>query len=128
VAVIPGDDGLPVAVPYGREALQGQFLITIQPGGGATSISPVKQKMLIEAANLFMGRFGPKFDLVLMRQMLPLMDLRGQQALLRAAAETIGMMQPTGMPAAAPGPRPDFAPGNYTDAQTIRAGINALNE
>lgn len=131
VAVIPGDDGLPVAVPYGREALQGQFLITIQPGGGATSISPVKQKMLIEAANLFMGRFGPKFDLVLMRQMLPLMDLRGQQALLRAAAEAIGMQQagmPPGMPAAAPGPRPDFAPGNYTNAQTIRAGINALNE
>lgn len=121
-----GDDGLPVLLPYGREAFEGDFLIEVQQGGGATAVSPVKQKMLVEAANLFMGKFGPKFDLRLMRQMLTLMDLRDVNGLVQAAREGIGLN-----PAAAPGaaaPAPAVNLNDYTDGQAIRAAINAPNE
>ena len=130
-AQVIGDDGLPMLLPYGREALQGNFLLDVQPGGGQTAISPVRQKMLVEAANLFMGKYGPKFDLRLMRQMLTLMDLRDVNGLIQAAREGIGLMpgtMPPAMPGAAPGPRAMPNLNDYTDGQTIRAAINAPNE
>lgn len=130
-AQVIGDDGLPMLLPYGREALQGNFLLDVQPGGGQTAISPVRQKMLVEAANLFMGKYGPKFDLRLMRQMLTLMDLRDVNGLIQAAREGVGLMpglMPPAMPGAAPGPRALPNLNDYTDGQTIRAAINAPNE
>lgn len=130
-AQVIGDDGLPMLLPYGREALQGNFLLDVQPGGGQTAISPVRQKMLVEAANLFLGRYGPKFDLRLMRQMLTLMDLRDVNGLIQAAREGIGLMpgtMPPAMPGAAPGPRAMPNLNDYTDGQAIRAAINAPNE
>lgn len=122
MAQVPGDDGLPVLVPFGREAMQGSYLLTVEPSGGATAVSPVKQKMLMEAAQMFLGKFGPQFDLLLMRQTLPLMDLRGLSALQKAAAAGLGAAQP------APAPPGSGNPNEYLPQQVVRQGINALHE
>ena len=121
--VVPDVDGSPLTLAYGRAAFQGDFDIEVIAGGGAMALSPVKQKLMVEATNLLMGKFGPQFDRVYLRQMLTMFDFRGINELMRAAMAGMG---PTGAPGAVPAP--GYSPDNYSNPQTIRAGINAVNE
>ena len=121
--VVPDVDGRPITLAYGRAAFQGDFDIEIIPGGGAMSLSPVKQKLMVEATNLLMGKFGPQFDRVYLRQLLTMFDFRGINELMRAAMAGMGQM---GMPGSVP--QPGYSPENYSTPQTLRAGINAVNE
>lgn len=121
--VIPDADGLPLTLPYGREAFEGEFLMSVLPGGGAMTLSPVKQKLLLEASNLMMGRFGPAFDRVYLRQMMTMFDFRDINSLMRAMGEGGAPGLPgAGVPAAGE------ALANVSNPQAIRAAINAPYE
>jgi len=122
--VVPSVDGTPLTLAYGRQAFEGEFSIEIIAGGGAMSLSPVKQKMMIEATGMLLGRFGPQFDRVYLRQLLTMFDFRDINELMRAAM--VGIMPPGGAPGAVP--QPGFSPEDYSNPQAIRAGINAPNE
>lgn len=124
---VVGVDGTPLNLTYGREAFQGKFKITAQAGGGATAISPVKQKMLLEFGDRVGGRFGPKFDLILLRQAMTMFDIRDQNALMRAASEGLGLSG-AGGPMALGQQRPEVNLNDISNGQTIRAAINAPNE
>ena len=80
-------DGTDTLLHYGREAFQGRFNIKIQPGGGATAISPVRQKMLVEAVGMVGGNMGPKASLLLWREVLTQMDIRNLNGIMEAARE-----------------------------------------
>jgi hypothetical protein len=123
IIVVPNVDGSPLTLAYGRQAFQGEFEIEVIPGGGAMSLSPVKQKLMIEATNMLMFKFGPQFDRVYLRQLLTMFDFRGINDLMRAAMAGLGMPG-----AAGSAPPPGYSPDNYSNPQTIRAGINAPNE
>lgn len=119
-------DGSELLLTYGREAFAGDIGLEVVAGGGATALSPVKQKMLLETGSAFMGKFGPEFDLVFLRQALTAMDSRDINHMMRAArAGMMGAAQP-----ALPGnpQRPEVNLNDYTDGQTIRAAINAPSE
>ena len=121
---VPDVDGSPITLAYGRAAFEGRFKIEVVAGGGASSISPVRQKLMTELTNLVFGKFGPAFDRVWLRQILTLTDVRGLNELMRAMS--LGMAPP-----GAPGgsvPLPGYSPENYSIPQTLRAGINAVNE
>jgi hypothetical protein len=120
-------DGTEILLPYGREAFAGDFFVEVVAGGGASAVSPIRQKMMMEMGNAFLGKFGPKFDLVFLRQALTMMDARDLNALTTAARE--GLMGIGGAVPAGPGaPRPAIAPDDYTNGQALRAAINAPNE
>lgn len=121
--IVPDLDGRPLTLAYGRAAFAGEFDIEVVAGGGAMALSPVKQKLMVEATNQLMGKFGPMFDRVYLRQLLTMFDFRNINELVRAAMAGTGA-------AGAPGsvPLPGFSPNNYSNAQAIRAGINAPNE
>lgn len=122
---VPDVDGRPMTLAYGRAAFEGKFDVEVIAGGGAMSVSPVKQKMLLEFGAQTGGKFGPLFDRAWLRQMLTQFDVRGVNELMRAAM--MGMMPPPGaLPP--PGQAPDFAAANYTGPQTLRGAINAPNE
>ena len=123
LVVVPDVDGQPITLAYGRAAFEGDFDIEIVAGGGAMSLSPVKQKLLIEATDRFMGKFGPQFDTVLLRQLLTMFDFRGINELMRAARAAMGL---PGAPGSVP--MPGISQENYSTPQTLRAGINAVNE
>ncbi len=122
--VVPDVDGLPLTLPYGREAFEGDFLMSVLPGGGAMSLSPVKQKMLIEASGFALGRFGPAFDRIYMRQFLTMFDFRDINALLRAMGQ--GVAGAPGIAGGAAPPREALA--NASNPQALRAAINAPYE
>ena len=121
---VPDVDGRPMTLAYGRAAFDGKFDVEVVAGGGATAVSPVKQKMLLEFGAQVNGKFGPLFDRAWLRQMLTQFDVRGVNELMRAAM--LGMAPPGGVPGAPPAP--GFEPGNYTGPQTLRAAINSPNE
>ncbi len=102
VVLADGTDGL---LNYGREAFMGRFNIKIEPGGGASAISPVRQKMLIEAVGMVGNNMGPKASLLLFREVLTQMDIRNVNGILQAARE---FMIPPAAPAA---PAPGMPPG-----------------
>lgn len=121
--VVPNVDGSPLTLAYGRAAFHGKFEIEVVPGGGAMALSPVKQKLMVEATNLLIGKFGPLFDRVYLRQLLTMFDFRGINELMRAAMAGMGLQ---GVPGSTP--QPGYSPDNYSNPQAIRAGINAPNE
>ena len=90
--------------------------------------SPVQQKMTIEVASLLLGRFSPRFDRIFVRQMLTKLDWRDVNTMLDAIPAN--MAQYMNMHGAANGrDRADaFVPGDQSNGQAIRAGINAPNE
>ena len=98
-------DGTDALMHYGREAFMGRFNIKIEPGGGASAISPVRQKMLIEAVGMVGNNMGPKASLLLFREVLTQMDIRNVNGILQAARE---FMIPPAQPAA---PAPGLPPG-----------------
>lgn len=80
-------DGTDAVLHYGRDAFRGKFHIKIEPGGGASAISPVRQKMLIEAVGMVGQNMGPKASLLLFREVLTQMDIRNVNGILQAARE-----------------------------------------
>ena len=118
----------PQILTFGREALQGWFLVEVTAGGGATALSPVQQKMAMEAANLLMPIAGPMTKLAMARQLLMMMDFPGVSEILHAARQDLGI---AGGGMAAPGgqaPSEDIALGDYGVGQSIRPAINAVFE
>ncbi|PJE79658.1 hypothetical protein CI610_01372 [invertebrate metagenome] len=93
-------DGTDALMTYGRESFQGRFHIKVQPGGGASAISPVRQKMLIEAVGMVGQNMGPKASLLLFREVLTQMDIRNVNGILQAAKEFMIPQQPTAEPSA----------------------------
>lgn len=120
-------DGTDALLNYGREAFMGRFNIKIEPGGGATAISPVRQKMLIEAVGMVGNNMGPKASLLLFREVLTQMDIRNVNGILQAAREF--MIPPTppaapmpGLPAGMPSNLPN--PEQMTNANQLGAAVN----
>ena len=105
----------------------GRFNIKIEPGGGATAISPVRQKMLIEAVGMVGNNMGPKASLLLFREVLTQMDIRNVNGILQAAREF--MIPPTppaapmpGLPAGMPSNLPN--PEQMTNPNQLGAAVN----
>lgn len=120
-----GPDGQPVELEYGREAFDGEFSLAVNPGGEAAALSPVERKGMIEAANLFLGRFGPVFDKVFARQVLTKLNFRDVNTLLQAVpADVMSALQMGQTPGQRP-PAADVAMGAQTDGQSLQAAFNA---
>ena len=114
-------NGTEQILEYGRTAFEGKFVIDVGPGGGATRLSPVRQKMLIEAAGMVSGNLGPEATLILFREMLTQMDVRNVNGILEAARRHLVQPAPQ-QPQQGNIPGPD-AIGN---GQTIRAAVNPM--
>lgn len=124
-----GADGQPLVFEYGREAFAGEFEVKVQPGGESMYMSPAEQKFTLEVGNLFMGRFSPEFDKIFARQVLTKLKFRDINALLGAIPADAGFQQ-AGYPGAVVDGRQqeDIALGDLSNAQALRAAINAPNE
>jgi len=120
-------DGTPVIQSYGRDAFQGKFSIEVLPGGAATNISPVKQKIMAETYALIDGKFGPKVDLLFLRQVLSMTDARDINGIMKAAQEALGLgfgfNQENGQT-----PDMNVVPNDMNDGQALRAAINLASE
>jgi hypothetical protein len=116
----------PLLLEFGREALQGEFMIEVTAGGGATAVSPVQQKMALEAANLIMPSAGPFTKMALTRQLLTMMDIRDVSGIMQAARQDMALAagQPMGPGGGQPPPE-NIALGDYGVGQAIRGGVNA---
>jgi len=131
---VTAPDGTPLTLEYGRAAFRGEFLITVLPSGGAMTTSPAEQKLMAEVTKMFMGHFGPQFDLVMLRQVLTALDIRDINTLLKAARMGMGLAgqaggAPGGQPVLPGGTPPALSnPNNASTPQAIRAGINVQNE
>ena len=127
-------DGTDALLNYGREAFMGRFNIKIEPGGGALAISPVRQKMLIEAVGMVGNNMGPKASLLLFREVLTQMDVRNVNGILQAAREFMippaAPAAPAGMPPALPEGMPQGMPPaipnpqQMTNANQLGAAVN----
>ncbi|MEJ1472153.1 MAG: hypothetical protein RPU59_13965 [Candidatus Sedimenticola sp. (ex Thyasira tokunagai)] len=124
---VPGADGAPILLEYGRDVFQGRFTFEVHPGG-EQHISPVRQKMLIEASQMVGGRFGQEFDLMWLRMMLTTFNVRGVNPLMMAAQRGLMGGAAPGMGGAAGPQRPEINVNDYTNGQAIRSAINAPNE
>lgn len=115
-------DGTDALLNYGREAFMGRFNIKIEPGGGASAISPVRQKMLIEAVGMVGNNMGPKASLLLFREVLTQIDVRNVNGILQAARE---FMIPQAQPAAPAGMPPNLPnPEQMTNPNQLGAAVN----
>jgi hypothetical protein len=121
-------DGTPLTLTYGREAFAGELEVEVLPGGEATTISPVKQKMMVETANLFLGRFSPQFDRIFARQVLTKLDFRDINKMLQAIPQD--PTQYMNQAGAVDGKlrAPAFNVNDQSNGQAIRAAINAPSE
>lgn len=123
-------DGTDALLHYGREAFMGRFNIKIEPGGGASAISPVRQKMLIEAVGMVGNNMGPKASLLLFREVLTQMDIRNVNGILQAAREFMippaPPVAPAGMPPGMPqGMPPNLpSPEQMTNSNQLGAAVN----
>ena len=119
---------------YGREAFQGKYKVKIEPGGGPSAISPVRQKMLIDAMAVIGPNMGPEASLILFREMLTQLDVRSVNDILQAArrhllgapetGQTPGQLPPE---PAQPGSRPPAAmpsPASVNSGQVIGQAVN----
>ena len=113
-------DGTEAVLEYGREAFAGRFFIKVEPGGGPTAISPVRQKMMIEAIGMVSGAMGPKASLLLYREVLTQMDIRNVNGILQAARE---FMIPPEQPPMPPGAPPGAAPTLPNPNQMIAPNV-----
>ncbi|MCW7555535.1 hypothetical protein NX722_23510 [Endozoicomonas gorgoniicola] len=107
---------------YGRTAFDGKFVIDVGPGGGPTQISPVRQKMLIEAAGMLGDRVGPEASLILTREILTQMDIRNVNGIMEAARRHVIPPEQPLQPQQGSIPSPDA----INNGQTIRSAINPM--
>ena len=124
-------DGTEAMLNYGREAFEGRFYVKVEPGGGPTAISPVRQKMMVEAVGMVSGAMGPKASLLLYREILTQMDIRNVNGILQAAREfMIPPEQPTmppGLPPEASGmPQTLPNPEQITNPNVIGSAANVF--
>lgn len=125
---VVGPDGVPLTLVYGREAFQGELELEFLPGGEAMTVSPVQQKMMLEAGGMFLGKFSPQFDRIFARQVLTKLDFRDVNAMLQAMPTDPSqyMSLPGGVDGRA---RADsFAIGDQTNGQVLRSAVNAPSE
>lgn len=124
---ITDEAGAQIPVVYGREAFQGSFELEVLPGGGAMTATPVQQKTLIELGAQLLGKYGPRFDKIFLREAFTRFDLRNANAL---AAAIGGPESGVGSPGSvtAGSPRAAMNPNDYTEGQALRAAVNARNE
>lgn len=121
-------DGNEQILYYGREAFQGKFKLKIEPGGGSSAISPVRQKMLIDAMGIVGPNMGPKANLMLFREVLTQLDVRNLNDILQAAREhLLGTSAPGQAPT--PGQLPPTQAGiptsrNTNSGQVIAQAVN----
>lgn len=123
---IIGGDGMPVTTQYGKVAFAGDIDIEVQ-ASGELSISPVRQKMLLDMAGQLMGRFGPAFDLLFIGDVFSELNFRGRNRLLTAAGRALNQPAPVAVPGTAPSSGSTNL-NDYTNAQAIRAAVNNPNE
>jgi hypothetical protein len=127
---MPEGNHIPVTLPngqqqvleYGASAFKGDIHIDIGPSGGASQLSPVRQKMLMETVGLSKDMLtSPEAKLILMREVYTQLDVRNVNAILEA--ERRSLMAP---PAPEPGQpqAPLSNPQNDTNGQTISQAIN----
>jgi hypothetical protein len=119
--------GEQIPLEYGREAFQGDFDITVLPGGTAMTMTPVERKSRIEELSLVATAFGPLPAAVMLRDYLARVDFRSAPQLLRAIYSQLGVLPPPG--ATPPGMdgrlRADaFNPNDQTQGQAIRSMVN----
>ena len=121
-------DGSEQIMYYGREAFQGKFKLKLEPGGGPSAISPVRQKMLIDAMGIVGPNMGPKANLMLFREVLTQLDVRNLNDILQAAREHL-----LGAPAPGQAPPPGHLPSpqagmptpqNTNSGQVISQAVN----
>lgn len=125
-----GPDGRRLTFTYGREALQGTFRLQVSPGGEAARVSPAQQKLIADFYPQLMGRFGPVFDRIALRQVLTMLNFRDVEALTAAADMQLAQLMPgQGTAPGGPGnPNPAAALANAQNGQVLRQAINAPNE
>ena len=138
VATVPDEMGLPIKIPYGREAFQGRFDVKVLPSGGAFGLSPVQQKTMLEFSGSLQGKFGPAFDRAWLSVMLKIFDVPDAARLVAtipivpAVPPVQQQSPPIGQPTLAaphlPGQQAAFNPNNYTPQQAVREGVNAPME
>lgn len=121
-------DGSEQILYYGREAFQGKFKLKLEPGGGPSAISPVRQKMLIDAMGIVGPNMGPKANLMLFREVLTQLDVRNLNDILQAAREHL-MGEPAPEQTPPPGqlPSPEAGiptPQNTNSGQVIAQAVN----
>lgn len=123
-------DGTEALLNYGREAFDGRFSIKVEPGGGPTAISPVRQKMMIEAVGMVGGAMGPKASLLLYREILTQMDIRNVNGILQAAREFMippEQPMPPGLPPEAAGNQQALpSPEQMTNPNVIGSAANVF--
>ena len=119
-------DGTQQMVMYGREAFQGRFHLDITPGGGASAISPIRQKQYLEAYQIVGNDMGPQAKLMLSRQLLTMLDVPNLNAIMQAAQNHLlvgAMAAPNGAPGQLPAPANPMAVNN---GQAIREAVNPM--
>ena len=119
-------DGTREVVMYGRGAFEGKFHLDVTPGGGASSISPIKQKQYLEAYQIVGADMGPQAKLMLARQMLTMLDVPNLNAIMQAAQGHLlggAMNAPDGM---APQGVPVADPQAVNNGQAIREAVNPM--
>jgi len=128
--VVTDWDGSQVPLMYGREAFQGDFDITVLPGGKAMTMTPVEQKAWIESFTVVANTFGPNVASVMLREYLTRIDFRSMNAIMRAlnAQMGVGTMPGQVPPGGVDGKllRPAFNPNDQTDGQAIRSMVNVM--
>jgi hypothetical protein len=138
-----GIDGMPLVLPYGRDAFQGRFNLRAAPGGVSAAVSPVQRKADLELVGLIGPRLGPNAGAMVMRQLFTRHGWTGVNALMKAVQadlQNMGVppMMPggVGMPGAPGGGAfmtpdgnqmaPSFNPDDQSNGQTIRRAVNML--
>ena len=138
-----GIDGMPLVMPYGRDAFQGRFNLRAAPGGTSASVSPVQRKADLELVGLMGPRLGPNAGAMVMRQLFTRHGWTNVNALMKAVQADLrnmgvppmmpeGMGAPgvPGMPAGAFSTpdgnqmAPSFNPQDQSNGQTIRRAVN----
>ena len=122
--VVPGLDGAPILLTYGREAFTGRFLLSVRAGD--SGLSPARQKFYSDLFASLKGSFGPLFDLALLRESLTLFDIPNVEGLMRAARA--GLMGGMAQPALPGAPAPAANPINFTNPQALRSVANLAVE
>lgn len=118
-------DGTQQMASYGRDAFQGQFHLDVTPGGGASAISPIKQKHLTEAYQVIGDTMGPQAKLMISRQILTNLDVANLNAIMKAGQD---FLLSGGLNAPGQGGQPAQAasPGQVNNGQAIREAVNPM--
>lgn len=122
---VENDVGGRSSLEFGRDVFQHRFLLKVLPFNEAAGRSPVQRKLLIDMSSAHIGRWGPKFDRLMMREIFRELDIRSANRLVEAIP--LQPQLPPGAPQDA-SQLPQESIENVTDAQTLRGAINVAHE